>query len=195
MTFRTAFISAVLLEAALIALGLINHGWTLEGLQAITRYSGRFSLFIFSFIFILHQLPGGMLNRVLSEKYFLLFAVVHGIHLIELASFVYFSGVELIPYRLIGGVFGYSLIFAMPWIAGKHARKEITDRRYHQLTLVYLYYVWFIFVVTYVPRVMGTLPNAGGSYLEFVVLLGWVFLMLGIRLSRLFSKSRIVQHN
>jgi hypothetical protein len=195
MQSRISLTYVLLCEIGVIALGLIHFGWTIEGLQAITRYSGRLSLFIFSFIFLFHQAPHGILVRILSEKYFLMFAVAHGVHLIELTSYVYFSGVQLIPYRLLGGALAYSFIFAMPWVAKRHADKSMSDQRFRVLTLVYLYYVWFIFVMTYVPRVMGTLPNAGGSYMEFVVLLGWVFLMLGIRLSRLFSKSRVIQRD
>ena len=159
MPSKTSLVLVFLLEIGVIVLALINYGWTIEGLQAITRYSGRASLFIFSFIFLLHQQPGGILQRVLSRKYFLMFAVAHGIHLLELVSYVYFSGAELIPYRLIGGMLAYSLIFAMPWVAERHERNLISQQRFNTISLVYLYYLWFIFVMTYVPRVMGTLPQ------------------------------------
>ena len=190
MPFKTSLVVVLLLEISVIALALLNYGWTIEGLQATTRFSGRLSLFIFSCIFLFHKQPGGLLPRILSPKYFLIFAIAHGIHLVELVSYVYLSGVEIIPYRLAGGFLGYSLIFVMPWIANRYETNLISESRFNQLSLIYLYYLWFIFVMTYVPRVMGTLPNAGGSYMEFVVLLGWVFLLLGIKLSRLFTKPR-----
>jgi hypothetical protein len=195
MPFKTSLISVLLLEIGVVVFALINHGWTLDGLQATTRFSGRLSLLIFSFIFLLHSQPGSLLRRVLSDRYFLIFAIAHGIHLLELLSYVYFSGTELIPYRLAGGMLAYSLIFLMPWIAYRHEQNQITHERYRQFALVYVYYVWFIFVMTYVPRVMGTLPAVGGSYVEFVVLLGWVFLLLGIKLSRLFSKPRLTSRH
>src|SRR5688572_17603806 len=152
MPFKTSLVCVFLLEVGVVVLALLNYGWTIEGLQAITRYSGRLSLFIFSLIFLFHQQRGGLLQRVLSEKYFLIFAVAHGIHLVELISYVYFSGAELIPYRLIGGMLGYSLIFVMPWIAHRHETGVISQQRFKRISLVYLYYLWFIFVMTYVPR-------------------------------------------
>jgi hypothetical protein len=193
--FKTSVVVVLLLEVGVVVLALLNYGWEIEGLQAIARYSGRLSLMIFSLIFLLHQQPGDLLTRILSGKYFLIFAVAHGVHLIELLAYVYFSNTVLIPYRLAGGMLAYSFIFAMPWIANKHERNLISDRNFHRLSLVYLYYVWFIFVMTYVPRVMGTLPNVGGSYTEFVVLLGWVFLLLGIKLSRLLIRPRVSSRN
>jgi len=55
--------------------------------------------------------------------------------------------------------------------------------------LIYLYYVWFIFFMAYLPRVRGELPHVGGYYSEFVVLLAWVSLMMGVKLqSILMSK-------
>jgi len=183
----------MLLETGVIVLALLNHGWTIEGLQAVARYSGRLSLFVFSIIFLLHHQPNNWLTRILSEKYFLIFAVAHGVHLVELLSYVYISGTELIPYRLAGGMLAYSLIFIMPVVHQRYTEGRVTQKRYSQFSLIYLYYVWFIFVMTYVPRVMGTLPNAGGSYGEFVALLGWVFFMLGIKVSQLLSKSRVIQ--
>lgn len=193
MSFRTAVVLILLLETGVVVLALLNHGWTIEGLQAVARYSGRLSLFVFSLIFLLHNRPAGLLTRLLSDKYFLIFAIAHGVHLVELLAFVYFSGAELIPYRLAGGMLAYALIFIMPWMHERFTQGQVTERRYKQLSLVYLYYVWFIFVMTYVPRVMGTLPNVGGSYGEFVALLGWVFFMLGIKVSQLFAKSRVIQ--
>lgn len=82
------------------------------------------------------------------------------------------------------------MIFVMPWIQSKYDEKKITDKRFNQAALIYLYYVWFIFFMTYLPRVRGELPNAGGSYKEFVVLLGWVSIMMGFKWSQLLAKPR-----
>lgn len=195
MPFRASLILVLLLELGCVVLALLNYGWTMEGLQAVTRFSGRLSLFVFSLIFLLYQQPGGNLKRILSEKFFLVFAVVHGVHLAELLAYVYLSKADLIPYRLLGGMAAYAIIFVMPWIATRHEKGLVTSRSYTQFALVYLYYVWFIFVMTYIPRVMGASPHAGGSYIEFVVLLGWVFLMLGIKLSQLLFRPRVSQRH
>lgn len=194
MTFRRALIAVVVIELLSASLALTFYGLTVEGLQAITRYSGRVSLFIFSLVFLFHLHPFVRLNRMLSEKYFLVFAIAHGIHLVQLLSFLVVSGSKPILYRLAGGMLAYAMIFVMPWIETRHTRGKIAERRFNQIALVYLYYVWFIFFMTYLPRVRGTLPGVGGNYIEFVALLGWVSLLLGIKLSQLLSRRSVTSN-
>jgi hypothetical protein len=97
--------------------------------------------------------------------------------------YVYLSGIPLVPIRLAGGFLAYLLIFVMPWMEIQFQQAKITSKQFSTLTLIYLYYVWFIFFMTYLSRVQGTFPSAGGSYGEHVILLGWVSLMLGLKLS------------
>jgi hypothetical protein len=190
MTFRGALALILLLEMLAILLGVVSYGWTLEGLQAVTRFSGRVSLGIFSVIFLFHNHPLVNIKKWLSDKFFLIFAIAHGIHLFELLSYVYFSQSQLILIRLIGGMVAYAMIFLMPWLQSKHDAQKLSDKLFNQATLIYLYYVWFVFFMTYLPRVRGELPNAGGSYKEFVILLGWVSIMMGFKWSALLAKPR-----
>jgi len=190
MTFKSAYALILLLEMLAILLGVISYGWTLEGLQALTRFSGRVSLGIFSAIFLFYNHPTVNVNKLLSDKFFLVFAIAHGIHLFELLSYTYFSGTPFIWYRAAGGMIAYAMIFAMPWIQEKYHAKRVTEKQFKQAALIYLYYVWFIFFMTYLPRVRGTLPNVGGSYKEFVLLLGWVSIMMGFKWSQLLAKPR-----
>jgi len=161
MNSKNAFGVMIILELGVIALGIFSYGWNIEGLQAVTRFSGRLSLLIFSIIF---------LTRNRSNLY-LTFAVAHGIHLVELLSYVYLSGNAFNPVRAAGGMLAYAIIFIMPLIKENNKRYKIFEQ-------VYLYYVWFIFFMTYLPRVMGKFPNAGGSQTEFMILMAWVCLML-----------------
>lgn len=190
MTFRSAFGLILLLETVALILGVFGYGWTVVGFQAVARYSGRVSLAIFSVIFLFYSHPTIQVRRLLSDKFFLVFAIAHGIHLAELLTYLYFSGTPIIPYRLAGGMLAYAMIFIMPWIQKQYEDQRITDKRFNQAALIYLYYVWFIFFMTYLPRVRGTLPNVGGSYKEFVVLLGWVSIMMGFKWSQLLAKPR-----
>src|SRR4051812_33202060 len=119
MNSKSAFALMLLLEMLAILLGVISYGWTLEGLQAVTRFSGRVSLGIFSVIFLFYNHPVINVKRALSDKFFLIFAVAHGIHLFELVSYICFEHSPVIWYRLLGGVLAYSLIFAMPWFQEK----------------------------------------------------------------------------
>jgi hypothetical protein len=186
MKFKDALLSILIIEVGIALLAVINYGATLESLQAVTRFSGRASLLIFSLIFLFQNHKHLNVKSILSEKYFLIFAIAHGIHLIQLLSFVYLSGNPLIPIRLAGGFLAYVLIFIMPYAQSLFERNKLSVKLFSSLTLIYSYYVWFIFFMSYLPRVRGTLPNVGGSYSEFVVLLAWVSLLMGIKLQSLF---------
>ena len=189
MNYRNALLTTLIIEVAIALLAVINYGVTLEALQAVTRFSGRASLAIFSLIFLFQKHPYVNVKLILSENFFLIFAIAHGIHLIELLSYVYLSGITLIPYRVAGGFIAYSFIFLMPWLEQLHHRTKLTSKQFSITTLLYLYYVWLIFFMTYLSRVQGSFPNAGGSFLEHITLLGWVALMLGVKLSNLIFKS------
>ncbi len=185
MKFKDALLSTLIIEVGIALLAVINYGVTLESLQAVTRFSGRASLLIFSLIFLFQNHKHLNVKSILSEKYFLIFAIAHGIHLLELLSFVYLSGTPLIPIRLAGGFMAYVLIFIMPYAQIMFERNKLSLKAFSSLTLIYLYYVWFIFFMSYLPRVRGTLTNVGGSYSEFVVLLAWVSILMGIKLQSL----------
>src|SRR5687767_13895051 len=109
MSPRKIIILFVLLEISIILISLLIDGNSLTALQTITRFSGRLSLFLFSAIFLLYDKPQ-TIHAWLSEKFYLLFAIVHGIHLLELFSFVYLSNASLIPIRVAGGLLAYLYI-------------------------------------------------------------------------------------
>lgn len=183
-----AILLTILAEGLVIIFGVLQYGWNIEGLQASTRFSGRLSLAIFAFIFLLHPKRSGTLQLILSANYFLIFAIAHGIHLMELLSYVILSGIPLVPHRLAGGFVAYAMIFLMPWFHARHSAKKITELRFLQLGYVYLFYVWFVFFMTYLSRVNGSFPNAGGSYAEHVGLMSTVVLLLGVKIVQLIGK-------
>jgi hypothetical protein len=164
-------------EALIIILAIGYFGTTVEALQAITRYSGRFSLLIFSVIFVL-QSNTELINDWLSKHFYFVFCVAHSIHLAELLAFVTISESQLIPMRIAGGALAYVLIFIMPFIHLLFTKGRISQKAYAVSSQVYLYYVWFIFLMAYIPRVQGKLPNAGGTFTEHVLLLIFVLTAL-----------------
>ena len=184
MSSRKLIILFVAVEILIVVLGLLSDGYSLTALQTITRFSGRLSLFLFSAIFLLYNKPY-TITAWLSDRYYLLFAIVHGIHLAELLAFVYLSGAKLIPYRIAGGFVAYLFIFAMPLLQSYTIRGLFSKRSYSIIETVFIYYVWLVFFLTYLPRVQGKLPQAGGSFAEHVALLGWTSTLLGMKLSAL----------
>jgi hypothetical protein len=160
-------------------------------LQGTTRFSGRLSLLIFSFIFLLHPKDRTALTFYFSGDYFLIFAIAHGIHLAELVSYVYLAGIELVPYRVAGGFLAYSFIFIMPWIHRQAGRGRVAPVNFNRLSLTYQFYVWFIFFMTYLSRVNGDFPNAGDSRSLQIALMGWVCVMMGIKVFQLIRKDKL----
>ena len=185
MKFKDALLSILIIEVGVALLAVINYGTTLESLQAVTRFSGRASLAIFSLIFLFHNHRYLPVKKILSDQFYLIFTIAHTIHLIQLICYVSLSGNELIPIRLLGGFVAYILIFIMPLAQYLFEKERLSFKIYTILTLIYLYYVWFIFFMSYLPRVRGELPNVGGTYSEFIVLLAWVSFMLGVKLQAL----------
>lgn len=176
MTFKRSLLVILFLELLVAVLGIAFYGWALEGLQATTRFSGRLSLAIFSVIFILLPYHRTKLTGILSLKFFLIFTIAHGIHLIELISYIHFSGGKIIPLRVAGGALAYAMIFLMPLIEAK-----LAGRKKFILENIYLFYIWLVFFMTYLPRIQGHL-QVGGTLPEFISLFAWVCILLIIRI-------------
>jgi len=177
------------LEIVIIVMAILYHGFTVVALQTVTRFSGRLSLLLFSAIFLLYTKPQTIHNW-LSDKFYLLFALVHGIHLIELLSYVYLSETRLIPIRVVGGFLAYLYIFLMPIFVHYAEQGRLSVKTFSILQTIFIYYVWLVFFLTYLSRVQGKLPQAGGSFGEHVALLGWVSTLLGMKLSSLIQFQR-----
>jgi hypothetical protein len=190
MSSRRIIILFVALELVIAGIAVAVDGFSVSALQTTTRFSGRLSLFLFSAIFLLHHKPE-TLHVWLSTRFYLLFAIVHGIHLVELLSYIYLSGTPLVPIRVAGGFLAYAFIFLMPVLSDFENKGRISRGNFVIVQTVFLYYVWLLFFLTYLPRVQGKLPNAGGHYAEHVALLGWVSTMLGIKLTNLIQFKKI----
>jgi hypothetical protein len=168
------------LELMIVLAGLAYNGFSVEALQSITRFSGRLSLVLFSVIFLWSDKPQ-KLHGVLSTQFYLIFAIAHSIHLLELVSYVFLSGTRLIPLRLLGGFAAYLLILLMPLFQYFFNTGRLKLKTFRGIGSFYLFYLWFIFFMTYLPRVMGTLPGVGGHYWEFVLLFSWVLIMMAYK--------------
>ncbi len=177
---RNVTLICVGIELTIIAIAFAIYGWDIEAAQAIARFSGRFSLLIFAILFAT-GVP--LRSRILSEYPYTIFAIVHGIHLIELLIYVKLVGRELILYRILGGALAYAMIFAMPLVQLKFTRKQISTRMFLILENTYCYYVWFIFFMAYLPRVTGNHANAGGTFAEHLAFFILTMAILIIRLA------------
>ena len=89
----------------------------------------------------------------------------------------------------MGGAIAYFLILSMPLAQYLFDKHKIKTGKFEVLKTFYLYYIWFVFFMTYLPRLMGSFSNAGGKYWEFVVLFSWVLIMLTVKIMHLFNFS------
>ena len=172
----------IITELLIVVFAIYDYGLGNPGFQAVARFSGRFSLIIFSIIFLFNEKAK---NSILLGKPYHIFALAHFIHLIELSFYVYKAEVSLVPVRLIGGFIAYVYLLIMPFLFELVESGKLSARKFVITEKIFQYYIWFIFFMVYLSRVRGTLPNIGGSYWDHVVLLGWVSLMMGMKITRL----------
>ncbi len=189
MTFRRSLLLVLAAEALIVIAAVLLYGVNVTGLQAATRFSGRLSALLFGLIFILLPYHREKLAAILSDKFFLTFAIAHTIHFIELFWYNMIIGGTFIPLRVAGGALAYVMILTMPFLINKFPKK----RRFIPEN-IYLFYIWLVFFVTYLPRIQGKLPYVGGKYAEFVAMFTWICLLLVIRISLTIANRKPHMH-
>jgi hypothetical protein len=175
---RNSFAAFILLELAIIIIPVLLFEFSLQTIQTATRFSGRLSFVFFSLIILLKHRNVNWQSWI-SENPYLLFAILHGIHLVELSIYVLQSNNTLVPIRLLGGFVAYLLIFLMPVFNFMYGRGKISIKIFHRIEILFSTYVWFIFFMSYLPRALGKLPHVGGSHWEHVTFLSLV-IMVGV---------------
>jgi hypothetical protein len=148
------------------------NGDTTHFFQATARLSGRVSLLYFSFLFVYTTLNPSVESdsEHLQIKYILArnFAILHVIHWFLLATAVSMSGFNIVPYKLTGGALAYLMIVLLPFILNGKLFPNLSLR----LALnIYLPYVWLIFFVTYLTRVLGKAAPITGIMPAYYVLI------------------------
>ncbi|MFN8357174.1 MAG: hypothetical protein U0Y10_22150 [Spirosomataceae bacterium] len=135
-----------------------------EVFRYAARISGRFSLLIFVYCFVVFlegiRQEGGV---ALSSKYkhlILTFTVMHLIHFGFLAMNVYLNGIHLVPVRLLGGFLGYVLLVTYPWLLSKQKSPQ-------WLHFFYFFYLSIVFLLTYVARAKGDFEGATPSSVHY----------------------------
>jgi hypothetical protein len=93
------------------------------------------------------------------------FALHHYFHLLCIFLYIQSADIQLIPVRLAGGALAYLLIAVLPMLYAK----DVQARWKRPLRFLYLYWVWFVLLMTYVARLRGDFPNAGGEQMEYIV--------------------------
>jgi DMSO/TMAO reductase YedYZ heme-binding membrane subunit len=163
---------------------IMVYGQSVEAAQAITRFTARISLFVFAWVFTasaLHKLLGSDFTAELlrnRRQWGIAFAYSHTIHLFAILLFFRLSGNPPPVLSLIFGGMGYVLLYALAFTSNDGAVKRLGAKNWKRLHKTGVYYLWFIFFLTYLKRLMPDrveAPRPGGTKMEFVI--GFVILL------------------
>jgi DMSO/TMAO reductase YedYZ heme-binding membrane subunit len=181
--------TAVLVGAVTLAMLAID-GATVETLRAILRATAKSSLVLFLTAFLASPIHSTWRSRgsawlIANRRYLgLSFAVSHTVHFAAIVALARSIPDRLDTTTLVFGGLAYVLIVSMAATSNDAAVARLGARRWKRLHTIGLYYVWFIFVLTY-------LGNAGKDPFALVavgVLVGALIFRLARRAS---SKARL----
>jgi sulfoxide reductase heme-binding subunit YedZ len=149
----------------LVTVAVLAHDGTGEtGLRAVVRVTALTSLLLFAAAFTasaLQRLLRALLSRwLLANRRYLgvSFAVSHGVHLLAvLALSRLVPDFRANPTTVVFGGLGYVFIAAMTATSFDRTAAWLGARAWKRLHTVGVYYLWFIFFVSYAPR-LGTSP-------------------------------------
>jgi hypothetical protein len=160
--------------AALCSATFLAAGGDEAGLRAAIRLSAKTSLALFTSAFIASSVralwPSALTTWLLANRRYLgvSFAASHAMHLLAIVALARVaSDFRLDPATLIGGGFAYVLLAAMTATSFDRSAAWIGPRRWHLLHTTGMYYCWFIFFISYLPRALVE----SVLYLPFVVVL------------------------
>jgi DMSO/TMAO reductase YedYZ heme-binding membrane subunit len=174
---------AFLSLTAMVLLTLAVFGVTEEGMHAVVRYTARSSLALFGAAFVASSVrvlwPTPATRWLLVNRRYLgvSFAVSHALHLAGILSLARMSSAfraDVDMVTVVFGGFGFVVAGVLAATSSNGAVAWMGARRWRALHKFGVYYLWFIFFVTYLPAAM-----ARPGYIGFVAIL---IAMLGLRL-------------
>lgn len=188
MRTKDAILIGLIIELGIMAWAAINYGVGIAGIQAVARFSEYFLLLLFSILFLISDITGVFF--LLSAKPYHVFSLAAVFYLAALLLLLYFSGNSLTLWQFVGILATYLFIFSMPFLIKKRDEGKLENGKFKIFEMLFLYYIWFFFFLTYLPRAIGSFGIMGGAYMEHVLVLGWVSLMLGMKLPRVLFRAK-----
>jgi sulfoxide reductase heme-binding subunit YedZ len=173
-----------LLLGVLFAATLIGLGAGEAGIRAVVRRSAQTSLLFFCSAFTASSLaqlfPSAATRWMLRNRRYLgvSFAASHTYHLLALIALARVSAPfveDLNAATIAGGGMAYVFIAAMVATSFDRTTEWLGTRRWKRLHKAGVYYVWFIFAQSYVPRAV-----VSPTYVPAAALL---LLALGVRMA------------
>lgn len=156
---RWPMVLGFMLGMAALLLGLKSGTDPVEGWRLAARWTARVGFPIFILIYSASSL-GRLLHNEITRSIWrdrrwwgLGFFASHTIHLFALVTFLRLSGEGRPLPVLIGGGFGYVLLFAMAATSSEAAIRAL-GRNWKRLHSFGIHYLWFIFAISYFGRIM-----------------------------------------
>ena len=157
---RSTVVPVVTLTLAVMILAVLEaHGWRGEdALRAVVRATARSSLLLFLGAFLAstfaRRWPGPFTRWLLANRrgVGLSFAVshlFHGVALVLLVRGFPAVGAEIDLATRIGGGLGFAVVALLAVTSNDVAVRRLGGRRWSQLHLVGVYFLWAVFVLTY----------------------------------------------
>jgi hypothetical protein len=150
---------ATVLMATLTTVLLVVYGAGAPGLRVVIRVTARTSLALFTGAFTASALatayPTPLTSWLLRNRRYLgvSFAVSHLIHLVAIIALAYAApDFQLAHATLIGGGLAYVFIAAMTATSFDRSAAWLGPRAWRTLHSAGVYYIWFIFFISYAPR-------------------------------------------
>lgn len=145
------------LALAVAVLSWAGHGQGIEGLVMAARYTARIAFVLFLVVFLARPLARAFNAPVLLRErrgLGLAFAGAHFTHLAALTAVLVALGEPPGLLTAVFGGFGYVVLLAMALTSTDAARRAM-GRAWTVLHRFGVFYLWFIFAVTYLRRVMA----------------------------------------
>jgi DMSO/TMAO reductase YedYZ heme-binding membrane subunit len=191
---RWPFFAVLLAVAAIVAGSLAAFDTAPEIWQHITRYTARLSFLIFVIVFASGALaalfPSATTRWLRRNRRYtgLSFALAHFLHLFAIIAL--FVTIEEMPalVSIVGGGLAYVFIAAMAATSNDWSMRKLGPKLWGRLHLVGAWYVWAIFMNSYVSRLASETPPEPKWIFALTATLG--FAALGLRIAAWMKKRR-----
>ncbi|TGL76300.1 hypothetical protein [Leptospira yasudae] len=188
MNLSKAIVYILLIETGIAILSFSLFGFTEEGLQILTRISGRYSLLTFLTWMIFTNEK--WIGKILSKHPFSAFAIVHGIHLLFVFCYLHVSGKTPVFSRLILGMITYAIIFIAPFFESSLVSKETNRSRI--LRRAYFLYLWAFFLMFLITKILRAEPHLRGSMFDVFFLIALILITLPLWIANERRKSETI---
>lgn len=185
MRFGVVVLVFIVIEIALVLFFYNQTDSAGQALQIVSIYSRRICLGIFSFIFLWkHQKT--LLTKFFSSHYYTLFFVLFFLFLLQLVSIALLEGYDLVPYRVALYLLASAITLALPIVQYLHEKNLIRKDIFPVAEQLFAYLLWMLFFAYYYSKVEKGYSFGMSMFKENVIILAWISLLMGYRISRIF---------